>query len=280
MRGERNILVLRAARVTMIRVDTNAAENALAEAIDRCTVPEGFVVTRERLDVGDVSVTTEGGRDAVVFERKTWADLAASICDGRFKEQKSRMTSTEEETRRYVYVVEGAAVASWTQTQRGISARCMWSALVKTCLRDGMVVLHARGPEDAAALVCYVAEQLRTGGFAVGRGSGGGVVSGLSKRKRDHLSTPTDIFRAMLTTVPGMSVEKADATVVRFPTVHCLQRASERDVADLLVGKRRLGPKMASVLKSVFGSHGDSNTDGAHSMQYQHRRDGPGASRK
>ena len=44
----------------------------------------------DRLTVGDYSVLY---KDKILFiiERKTWVDLAASIKDGRYKEQKDRM---------------------------------------------------------------------------------------------------------------------------------------------------------------------------------------------
>ena len=72
------------------------------------------------LSVGDVEIRqqqhqqSEGSeipRDLLfVFERKTWSDLASSICDGRWAEQKARMTETIG-AGRIAYIVEGGDLA-------------------------------------------------------------------------------------------------------------------------------------------------------------------------
>ena len=59
-------------------------------------------VHRRQLDVGDVLLSAPAGQ--VVIERKTWPDLAKSLSDGRYAEQKARMLSGED---RVVYIVEG-----------------------------------------------------------------------------------------------------------------------------------------------------------------------------
>ena len=72
-----------------ICVDTNSGENALYSAlVDKY---DAQTVTRQRLDVGDVLITADSG--TVVVERKTWADLAKSLTDNRYAEQKARMLS-------------------------------------------------------------------------------------------------------------------------------------------------------------------------------------------
>jgi ERCC4-type nuclease len=72
------------------------------------------------LDAGDVHVFV-GDRLAAVIERKTIPDLAASMCDGRLREQKARLQAMvlaarhdaggTDEGLAVVYVIEGA---SWT----------------------------------------------------------------------------------------------------------------------------------------------------------------------
>ena len=70
-----------------VRVDTNAGETALFTALQARLGAEQVV--RERLDVGDVALMSDAG--ALLVERKTWADLAKSLTDGRYAEQKARL---------------------------------------------------------------------------------------------------------------------------------------------------------------------------------------------
>ena len=74
---------------SMIVVDTNAGESALYEALVRRF--DGSTVQRRRLDVGDVMLVAEAG--TVYVERKTWLDLASSLIDRRYVEQKARLRS-------------------------------------------------------------------------------------------------------------------------------------------------------------------------------------------
>jgi len=226
----------------MICVDTNSAEDGVFAALQSMNVPS----ERRRLDVGDITVT--GADRTFVLERKQWSDLAASICDGRFKEQKSRMLSTDNTL--YMYVIEGT-LGSWDASCRGMKHTCMWAALTKTCLRDGIPVFHTLTETDTASLIAYLYTQLTTHGFDPLPGNG--VVSGsATKRKRDNLETPTDALRAMLCVIPGVSKAKADALVQRWPRVTQLSLASESDVAHLKCGDRNMGPALARRIRSIF----------------------------
>ena len=52
-------------------------------------------IKSERLPLGDIILhDPTQGRDIVIFERKTLSDLAASIRDGRYKEQSFRLIET------------------------------------------------------------------------------------------------------------------------------------------------------------------------------------------
>ena len=74
----------------VVRVDTNAGETPLFAALQARLGAEHHVV-RERLDVGDVVLTAPDGGATLIVERKTWPDLAKSLTDGRYAEQKARL---------------------------------------------------------------------------------------------------------------------------------------------------------------------------------------------
>ena len=233
-----------------ILVDTNAGEDRVFARL-QATMGEAEVA-RQRLDVGDVEVRS-GESTTIVVERKTWADLAASICDGRFHEQKLRMV---DERAQYVYVVEGE-LCDWQGALRGMSHKCLWAALVKTAMRDRKPVFHTRTSEDTADLCAYLHAQLEKGGFvgaAAEDGGGTKVTAGVQKRKRENLTEPSVVLRAMLVAgVPGMSVAKADRVVQAYPTAAALCAAPAADLAALPCGARKLGPQLAKALKNVFG---------------------------
>ena len=73
----------------VVRVDTNAGETPLFTALQARLGAEQVV--RERLDVGDVVLTAPERGATLIVERKSWPDLAKSLTDGRYAEQKARL---------------------------------------------------------------------------------------------------------------------------------------------------------------------------------------------
>ena len=53
-----------------------------------------YNIINKSLPIGDV-ILTKNDKELLIIERKTVKDLAASIKDGRYKEQSARLDSTE-----------------------------------------------------------------------------------------------------------------------------------------------------------------------------------------
>ena len=85
---------------------------------------DGFEV--KALPLGDVEVEYENGR-GWLCERKTSADLAASIRDGRWKEQTSRLFSCGKQI---IIIVEGDLAEAHTMYKSALGA------YINMCLRE------------------------------------------------------------------------------------------------------------------------------------------------
>ena len=186
-----------------IVVDTNAGETALYSALVQRFGAEQ--VERRRLDVGDVMLTSGSSGDVLLVERKTWPDLAKSLSDGRYAEQKARLLSAvfagaEEEsdeaevaeveaavagaTTRAVFVIEGA-LKGWGGAVGGAmgglskmeNAR-LEAAIVMTGVRDGVPVLRAKDAAHTVELVAYLYAKLCEGALDGGGGGAGGGARG------------------------------------------------------------------------------------------------------
>jgi len=228
----------------MIIVDTNSAEDFIYQAC----IDDNIPVERQRLDVGDVIISLETMK--YVLERKTWTDLTASICDGRWSEQKSRMNTQEDITTQYGFIIEGSIIGWSSEENTRMNPSCLWGALVKTQVRDNMNVFHTNDKEATSKLVLYLYKQLTTGGFEAKSIS---TVSGTSvKRKRDNLSSPESIYIAMLSIIPGMSKTKAETIVKEYPSIKLLMEADKKSIALLKCGNRKLGPALADVISSLL----------------------------
>ena len=68
---------------------------------------DSFMITSENLTIGDIHLCTPDNTPIMIFERKTVKDLAASIQDGRYKEQSIRLHNSTIPNHHIVFLIEG-----------------------------------------------------------------------------------------------------------------------------------------------------------------------------
>ncbi|MCC5840731.1 MAG: hypothetical protein JJT96_11450 [Opitutales bacterium] len=110
---------------------------------------EDLAVECTRLEVGDFQIG-----DALVIERKTAADFAASLIDGRLFSQASRLVRSP---LRPAYIIEGTP-AEWAALK--VRRPALQGALISLMLIFDIPVLRANDPAETARLVRYTAQQL------------------------------------------------------------------------------------------------------------------------
>lgn len=66
---------------------------------------QDIIFLSSSLNLGDFLF--EDKNQTLLIERKTWNDLHASIMDGRFREQRSRLLSWRTENKKIMYIIEG-----------------------------------------------------------------------------------------------------------------------------------------------------------------------------
>ena len=100
-------------------------------------------IERQQLDIGDLAFI-KGDTYYCIIERKTLNDLAASIKDGRYNEQKVRILNSDfgkTHKHRIYYLLEG----DWTQAKRntkvnGLPTSTLTSAAISMFARDNIKV--------------------------------------------------------------------------------------------------------------------------------------------
>lgn len=190
----------------------------------------------ERLPLGDILYRHNG--TTCIVERKRTDDFAASITDGRWREQKARLKASGAMV---VYLIEGSLY------RQAKPADTLSSAIWNTMLRDNMWVLQTRGLEDT--VLHLLSLQNKVGRTIQG---GTGVRSLLSKRKRKA----DNVFLLMLMSVPKVSERVATALVAEWPTLRALQRQLETEPEALrqiqVTPKRKVGPAILNSLKAFL----------------------------
>ena len=254
-----------------IIVDTNAGEDDLFERISA----KHPASRRARLDVGDVLVThPENG--SVVVERKSWADLAASLADRRYAEQKARQLAgvAADPSMTVVWLVVGQLPGWFADWPPGSPASApagrVEAAVISTAVGDGIPVLRALDGEAAAETVLALARKLGDndldGAQRAQRATAAGY-AGLAVKKSSNADAATT-WQAMLSTVRGISAAKAKILTDHFPGAAALTarvaalgttKKAVKELATISVGEnRRLGPAVASRLVEIFAAPTDA----------------------
>jgi ERCC4-type nuclease len=195
-------------------------------------------IKSERLPLGDVILhdPSQGqglGRDIVIFERKTLADLAASIRDGRYKEQSFRLietaTATGFHTHNIVYIIEGD-LARYDEQHTQITKTALQSAMVSLMYYKGFSVVRTMNVGETADFILHFADKVAKESAAgakpaythaviadTGTTATATAYSEVSakKEKRDYI-TRENIGEIMLAQVPGVSAKMAAAILAKY----------------------------------------------------------------
>jgi ERCC4-type nuclease len=184
-------------------------------------------IKSERLPLGDVILhdPSQGqglGRDIVIFERKTLADLAASIRDGRYKEQSFRLIETAAatgfHTHNIVYIIEGD-LARYDERHTQITKTALQSAMVSLLYYKGFSVVRTMNVGETAYFILHFADKVaKEGPLSVAdttpTAQAYSEVSA-KKEKRDYI-TRENIGEIMLSQVPGVSAKMASAILAKY----------------------------------------------------------------
>lgn len=197
---------------------------------------ESVECVTKNLPLGDIVIEHAGV--TAIIERKRTDDFAASITDGRWREQKSRLAASGAIV---IYLIEGSLYG------QSKSAQTLSSAIWNTMLRDKMWVIQTRGIEDTSLHLQQLAKK-------VGRDIQGhtGMKSLLSKRKRKV----DNAFQLMLMAVPSVSERIAAVLVAEYPNLTSLQQQLRQDPDQLrhlkVTEKRNIGKKTIQNLKQYL----------------------------
>jgi len=236
-------------------LQVDGRETGLLDALEKHAfgLSNAVEVRSVQLHIGDAVITytpADAAQPSVelVFERKTVADLVASIKDGRYREQKARLLA-HYVPKNICYVVEGMpSLDDPNETFFGIRASAITSAVIHTMYRDGMHFYFTKNVQDTAkwlALVCakVAAHPDKFTGASASQdaGSGGGAGEGTGSTYVEHVKAkackisnidPRTCYTLQLCQIPLISQKIAIAIVDRYPTFRSLFEALDRAETD------------------------------------------------
>lgn len=121
---------------------------------------------QKRLIIADITITNMTTGDIILIERKTYADLAASIIDGRSYEQAARLRETElEYIKKGVNVEVFYLVESSNIGRSRISIEKIIKAMINKQIRDKFKLMRTYNMSDSANYLKSVIESFHKFGI-------------------------------------------------------------------------------------------------------------------
>ena len=113
-------------------------------------------LSKEVLPIGDVLIQTNEGKDVLIIERKTFADLLSSIKDGRYEEQSYRLLNSSGFPPHSVfYLLEGMF-----SQRTGLESKIIYSAMTSLQFFKGFSVHRAATVNESAEWILHMAEKI------------------------------------------------------------------------------------------------------------------------
>ena len=220
----------------------------------------GILFQTAVLDVGDILIQTEEGEPILVAERKTHADFASSLLDGRYREQRTRLMATRGQGIAVLYILEGVWSPKADRMFHGTSEIQVQRLTTRLILRYGMPVLFTTSLADSAQWCGRLLQQISaepdvfhpkalaeemTGAMA----TYAATFSAVKKGNKDS----GGVAVSMLSAVPGLGGKRVVALLAQ-KSIAELVTMSASEIGALLVGGRKLGDKVGLALSEALHS--------------------------
>ena len=205
-----------------LQIDHREKGSCLADLAVDCDL---FETSFERLRVGDYIVN-----GTVLIERKSSADFAMSILDGRLFRQARAMARTSLRT---LFLIESPAA----EESGPLHPHALFGACISLAVMWRQPVIQSRNPEESLLLLRLAAEQT-------------GTLDGLELIRCGYRPKRTERRKLfILQGLPGVGPKLAASLLSHFGSVENVMKAG----AEALQQVRGCGPKTAAALREVLG---------------------------
>ena len=215
-----------------------------------------ITIVQKNLDIGDYVFYDElNAKEIIIIERKSLADLEASIKDGRYSEQSFRLNETSLHNHNIIYLLEGAII-KYNPKFRST----LYSSLFSLNYYKGFSVINVLNQtETGDILLAFASKLLRENkpGFycdvSNNENNNTNYINTLKTTKKSHINSE-NIFQLMLMQIPGISNVSALALSNEFQNMENLLTALKSSNIDKLeniklASGRKLNKKIIASLK-------------------------------
>lgn len=223
-------------------------------------------VKTQNLDIGDY-IFNYKDELACIIERKTVDDLANSIKDGRYREQKERLLKLHPKSK-IIYLIEGDITKNNKSFKYNkVSKNTIYSSLINVYLRDNIAVHRTNNISESIEFLEQLGAKIEKQGLKfIQKSNDGNNLFNSEKSKKKQFDKKL-VYKLQLSSIPSISSKSADAIIENYPTmVQLISQLNNHDPASRLEiiknikcksgeKSRKLGKRVAeNVEKYIFSS--------------------------
>jgi crossover junction endonuclease MUS81 len=212
----------------------------------------------ENLDIGDI-IVKKNDEIFLAIERKSLKDMAQSINDGRWREQRTRMLNNMGD--KSMYIIEGGYLLDETGDDIGrVSQKTLKSAIINLLIRDNIRVYFSKDMEDTIKFIESIYEKLDD--IEKSRETNNFYLNNVKIKKKANVDS-LNCFIMQLATIPGVSVTAAKEISGLYKNMNELileynKKESDKEkllmLSKIKVGSKSLGPKLSEkIYKLLIG---------------------------
>lgn len=128
--------------------------------INKHALKESINIVSSALPIGDIIISNaETNTDLIIIERKTLADLSASIKDGRYTEQSYRLNGLSHPNHNIIYLIEGD-LTRLSIFKSKIDPQVLYSAMFSINYFKGFSLMRSNTLEESATIICNMVIKL------------------------------------------------------------------------------------------------------------------------
>ena len=207
----------------------------------------------KQLDIGDIIIKLNN-QIIIAIERKTMNDLFCSIKDGRYKEQKFRLSSLQKENIIIMYIIEGS-----NKNQNTLSA------MINTMIRDKLYVFRTYNLQETANTIKTIIKNIEKyiNIFNENKKHSIEYIDNISIKKNQ--CNNNDIYCLQLQQIKGISSKISKCIYNTFPNWKSLinnstiEKIKELEYEIKNNKKRKIGPVIANRLYNFIHESDNSS---------------------
>ena len=175
----------------------------------------------KQLDLADFVFECNGR--TLFVERKTLDDYSASIIDGRYKEQQSRLVQMKQQGHLVLYIIENMKKT----TNKGIPYKTLLSAILSCSLVSDIPSIRTANINETVEVILLLSKLMKSDKFEKDNTTIPLVNTSVLRKKEQY--TPEVVFINMLCCIPKVNTSFAKKVVAHYNSLNHLIDAFKKD---------------------------------------------------